>query len=106
MSYSACMYGGLCTGCMRCQDDGYELDNFEQEDDFYAEVREVLEYYNSGFIPTKADLVEKDSRLYPILSLFLAEAEGFEPPWGCPQTVFKTFREIRRYRKINENIRR
>ena len=21
---------------------------------------------------------------------FLAEAEGFEPPWGCPQTVFKT----------------
>ena len=20
----------------------------------------------------------------------LAEAEGFEPPWGCPQTVFKT----------------
>ena len=24
-----------------------------------------------GFIPTKADLIEKDSRLYPILSLFL-----------------------------------
>ena len=48
MSYSACMYGGLCTGCMRCQDDGYELDNFEQEDDFYAVVREVLEYYNNS----------------------------------------------------------
>ena len=26
-----------------------------------------------GFIPQKADLIEKDSGLYPILSLFLAE---------------------------------
>ena len=22
--------------------------------------------------------------------VFLAEAEGFEPPWACTQTVFKT----------------
>ena len=22
---------------------------------------------------------------------FMAEDEGFEPPWGCPQTVFKFF---------------
>jgi len=22
--------------------------------------------------------------------LLVAEDEGFEPPWGCPQTVFKT----------------
>ena len=27
----------------------------------------------SGFIPTQADLVEKDSELYPILSLFLVQ---------------------------------
>ena len=27
-----------------------------------------------------------------VLLVCLAEAEGFEPPWGCPQTVFKTFR--------------
>ena len=25
----------------------------------------------------------------------LAEAEGFEPPWGCPQTVFKTRAHIK-----------
>ena len=33
----------------------------------------------SGFIPQKADLVEKDSELYPILSLFLVEVRGVEP---------------------------
>ena len=27
---------------------------------------------------------------YPFLQYFLAEAEGFEPPWACTQTVFKT----------------
>ena len=32
----------------------------------------------SGFIPQKADLVEKDSRLYPILSLFLERITGDE----------------------------
>jgi len=26
--------------------------------------------------------------------VLLAEAEGFEPPWGFPQTVFKNFREF------------
>ena len=30
----------------------------------------------SGFIPTKADLIEKDSELYPILSLFLVRRGG------------------------------
>ena len=29
--------------------------------------------------PQRVDLVEKDSGLYPILSLFLAEKVGFEP---------------------------
>ena len=33
----------------------------------------------SGFIPQKADLVEKDSELYPILSLFLVRETGLEP---------------------------
>ena len=33
----------------------------------------------SGFIPTQADLTEKDSELYPILSLFLLEPRGVEP---------------------------
>ena len=31
------------------------------------------------FIPQKADLTEKDSELYPILSLFLVQVTGFEP---------------------------
>ena len=31
-----------------------------------------------GFIPTEADLTEKDSRLYPILSLFLANKYNFD----------------------------
>ena len=30
----------------------------------------------SGFISTQADLTEKDSRLYPILSLFLVQKVG------------------------------
>ena len=32
--------------------------------------------HESGFIPQKADLVEKDSELYPILSLFLVRMTG------------------------------
>ena len=34
--------------------------------------------HSSGFIPTKADLVEKDSELDPILRLFLVQAMRFE----------------------------
>ena len=35
--------------------------------------------HESGFIPTKADLVEKDSGLDTILSLFLVGEAGFGP---------------------------
>ena len=35
----------------------------------------------SGFIPTQADLVEKDSELYPILSLFLVQMKGLRNPF-------------------------
>ena len=35
--------------------------------------------HECGFIPTQADLVEKDSRLYPILSLFLVRMRGLAP---------------------------
>ena len=42
--------------------------------------RVAISSAKGGFIPTKADLTEKDSELYPILSLFLARRKGFEPP--------------------------
>ena len=47
--------------------------------------------HESGFIPTKADLVEKDSELYPILSLFLVGMTGFEPATSCSQTTLHRF---------------
>ena len=30
----------------------------------------------------------------------VAEAEGFEPPWGCPQTVFKTLGQLPKSSRI------
>ena len=36
--------------------------------------------HESGFIPAKADLVKKDSELYPILSLFLVAEMGLVCP--------------------------
>ena len=32
----------------------------------------------------------KQKTPHKVVFFVLAEAEGFEPPWGCPQTVFKT----------------
>ena len=34
----------------------------------------------------------------------LAEAEGFEPPWGCPQTVFKTSYSRGRFRLFHGGL--
>ena len=38
--------------------------------------------------------IEKDTRggakYAPFVCVLMAEAEGFEPPWVCTQTVFKT----------------
>ena len=41
--------------------------------------RVAISSTKGGFIPTKADLTEKDSELYPILSLFLVRKTGLEP---------------------------
>ena len=48
---------------------------------FVVTARRIANFiHECGFIPTQADLVEKDSRLYPILSLFLVRMRGLEPP--------------------------
>ena len=45
---------------------------------FVVSARRIANFiHESGFIPQKADLVEKDSGLYEVLSLFLVRAETF-----------------------------
>ena len=47
--------------------------------------------HESGFLPTKADLVEKDSELYPILSLFLVEMRRIELLSENPSTQLSSW---------------
>lgn len=58
MSYSACVYGGGCTGCMRCQEEeryGFEHETFEGRRN--RVLAEVAEYYKSRF-DLLLDLIE------------------------------------------------
>ena len=57
------------------------------------EVELVVECYHdfSTILNLNSAVVEKGESLNLLrYQAFVAEEEGFEPPWGCPQTVFKT----------------
>ena len=56
------------------------------------ETTKRVNYHKNGNLPLFH--IEKDTRvgvLYaPFACVLMAERKGFEPLWGCPQTVFKT----------------
>ena len=51
----------------------------------HASVHPVHDVIMTGVIPPLPP-----KKRHKSVSLFLAEAEGFEPPWAFTQTVFKT----------------
>ena len=57
MSYSSCIYGGLCTGCMSCQSKPTESRDFDHQSDYFASVKEVLEFYGNKPYALFSDLV-------------------------------------------------
>ena len=56
-------------------------------DEKLRETREKLSKKRSNAEPGKK---EKSLENIVFSRLFMAERKGFEPLWGCPQTVFKT----------------
>ena len=56
------------------------------------ETTKRVNYHKNGNLPLFH--IEKDTRvgvLYaPFACVFVADAEGFEPPWALTLTVFKT----------------
>lgn len=51
MSYSACIHGGMCTGCMECQEEpkGYynkfgEWVPYDEEDDLFFDDGDLFSY--------------------------------------------------------------
>ena len=58
----------------------------------------------SHSLPTRSNPFQCQTKRAPQgCSFCLAEAEGFEPPWGFPQTVFKTFRILPESSRIIPN---